>query len=572
MTTRLTFLPERLRKILTRITPERFVGVSGIAVLCAASAAALLPITHDANALALAQWIGGLGLNVLAGVLERTYLELQAQPASDELDRVGAVAQRISEEMRHYPLLRQQIGEFLGETGSLQIAQQVAAGNPAVSGWLLLQIYGEVSRYEEDFAAIHTALAEIKAALAAQGTRLGAPPAPYMAPGTPIQGVFGRSTDISLLTEWLALDSVMAQPIALRGLGGIGKTTLAATLAQQQQIREYFVDGVFWTELGPKPGLRARLEEWGQLLGLDLAAAPDITSCSRRLRETMDARRALLVIDDVWDAAQGTQFLVGGPACRIVITTRELPVANDLATPERVYAVDTLPPADAVALLRALAPGIVEADISKAKELCARLEFLPLAITLAGRYLANEALTAPRQARLITALLSSAEDRLALVQGTPRSGIEDDRPSLRRDSRIERGPPTAVGPGEICHAVVVRRRTVVVDGCNGSRGLGHHGRRDSNNAHASFAARTDREQAGSLPNACLAGRLRSSAAQGVEAVSEAQKRAIRYLIGRARASRDDPAYLGRDDYGSWSGHGRGSPPIGRVRRRNRTRS
>lgn len=57
--------------------------------------------------------------------------------------------------MRHYPLLRQQIGEFLDETGSLQIAQQVAAGNPAVSGWLLLQIYGEVSRYEEDFAAYH---------------------------------------------------------------------------------------------------------------------------------------------------------------------------------------------------------------------------------------------------------------------------------------------------------------------------------------------------------------------------------------------------------------------------------
>jgi hypothetical protein len=431
MTTRLTFLPERLRKILTRITPERFVGVSGIAVLCAASAAALLPITHDANALALAQWLGGLGLNVLASVLERTYLELQAQPSTDELDRVAVMAQRIGEEMRHYPLLRQQIGEFLGDTGSLQIAQEVAAGNPAVSGWLLLQIYGEVSRYEEDFASIHTALAEIKATLAARGTRLGVPAAPFMAPSTPIQGVFGRSADISLLTEWLALDSVMAQPIALRGLGGIGKTTLAATMAQQQQIRKFFVDGVFWTELGPKPGLRARLEEWGQLLGLDLAAAPDVPSCSRRLREAMDARRTLLVIDDVWDAAHGTQFLVGGPACRVVITTRELPVANDLATPERVYSVDTLPPAAAAALLRALAPGIVEADISKAKELCTRLEYLPLAITLAGRYLANEALTAPRQERLITALLSSAEERLALVQGTPRSGIEDERPSLR---------------------------------------------------------------------------------------------------------------------------------------------
>ena len=34
----------------------------------------------------------------------------------------------------------------------------------------------------------------------------------------------------------------------------------------------------------------------------------------------------------------------------------------------------------------------------------------------------------------------------------------------------------------------------------------------------------------------------------METVSEAQKRAIRYLIGRARASRDDPAYLSRDDY------------------------
>jgi hypothetical protein len=425
------FLPERLRSLLLRLTPERFVGASGIAVLCAASAAALLPIQNDPTALIAAQWVGGLGLNVLAGVLERLYLELHAQPLPDEMDRVAALARKLSEAMQHYPALRQEIGRFLGETDALRIAQEVASGNPAVASWLLVQIYSEVMRYQEDFAAIQAALLEIKAALAALEARRH--PVPYTGPSLPIQGVYGREDDLRLLMELLQLEGSASNvaPVALRGLGGVGKTILAAALAQQPLVRQFFTGGILWTELGPKPSLRVRLEEWGRLLALNLAAMPDLEACSRRLHAELETRQALLIVDDVWETADGLHFLVGGPRCRVVVTTRELPVAHDLATPHRMIPVDTITPAAAVALLRALAPEVVDSNSQKAEELCARLEYLPLAITLAGRFLANEALTTPRQHQLIAVLLASAEERLALAQHTPRAGIEDVRPSLR---------------------------------------------------------------------------------------------------------------------------------------------
>jgi hypothetical protein len=73
----------------------------------------------------------------------------------------------------------------------------------------------------------------------------------------------------------------------------------------------------------------------------------------------------------------------------------------------------------------------VSRDEAAARKLCEKLEFLPLAITLAGRYLANEALTSGRQNILVRRLLSRADERLSLPQFESRLGIDDASPSLR---------------------------------------------------------------------------------------------------------------------------------------------
>jgi len=427
-------IQERLRDFLLRLNPDRFVGASGIAVLCAASTAALLPASGETIPFVLAQWIGGLGLNVLASVLQQTYQNLNASSTNDEMERLTDLADALTIEIRQQPALLSEIGAFLADVDAFQIAEEVVKGNPAVHGWLLVQIYSDVMHYQSEFEHIHAALAEIKDAISRLDlSSAGVVSTPFMAPRLPLQGVFGRSTDLDEICRWLMLDDEFTEipPVALRGMGGVGKTTMAIALARLPTIRKYFKHGVLWTELGPKPSLRPHLEGWGRMLDVEMTALPDIHACTHRLREVLHDRSVLLIVDDVWNSADGLHFQVGGPRCRSLFTTRELPVANDMATPARVYQVATISPDAALRLLRALAPVVVAANESQATRLCTKLECLPLAITLAGRYLANEALTERRQQRLIEMLLSSAEERLALPQLERRTGIEDIHPSLR---------------------------------------------------------------------------------------------------------------------------------------------
>jgi hypothetical protein len=251
----------------------------------------------------------------------------------------------------------------------------------------------------------------------------------YQIPPLPPQGVFGREEAINKVAEFLALDDhniVDLPPFALRGMGGIGKTTLAIAFAHKYEAK--FPNGVLWTSLGPKPTPRLLLDTWGRSLGLDLLPERDETACQNRLRQFLHDKQVLIIIDDVWDTIQGGYFLVGGPHCSTLITTRELPIANNLATRERVLRVDVLKPEAALALLQKLAPETSQVDKTICIRLCERLEFLPLAITLAGRMLANEADVPQRMQRLLGELIERRDSRMQLVQVEGRPGLDEENP------------------------------------------------------------------------------------------------------------------------------------------------
>ena len=161
---------------------------------------------------------------------------------------------------------------------------------------------------------------------------------------------------------------------------------------------------------------------------MDLLPERDESACRDRLRAVLYRRRALLIVDDVWEAAHGSYFTVAGPHCRTLITTREPPVAYALATRDRTLRVDVLKPEAALALLRRLAPEAVIADERSAQRLCERLEYLPLALTLAGRLLAVEADVPARMARLLGELIEQRDARLTLLQAEGRLGLTEDEP------------------------------------------------------------------------------------------------------------------------------------------------
>ncbi len=252
----------------------------------------------------------------------------------------------------------------------------------------------------------------------------------FQVPPLPPQGVYGRDDDLQKIAQALAVaeaDTDVA-PIALRGMGGIGKTTLALALAHSPQIQSIFQDGILWTSLGPKPTARLLLDGWGRSLGIDLQPERDESACQQRLRQFLHDKKVLVIVDDVWDIKQGSYFQVGGPRSRTVFTTRELPIASALATRERTLRVEVIKPEFALELLYKLAPETARVDRNIAMRLCERLEFLPLALTLAGRMLANESDVPQRMHRLLGELIERRETRLQLLQAEGRPGLDEENP------------------------------------------------------------------------------------------------------------------------------------------------
>ena len=258
------------------------------------------------------------------------------------------------------------------------------------------------------------------------------PEAPYLAPARPPQDILGRATELLAIRERLVLDNPTVHdvpPLALTGMGGIGKTTLAIMVGRLPGIRERFPDGVLWVQLGPTPTPINLLNDWGRALGVPIAAEPSDAACARRLRSALFDRRVLLIVDDAWDAHHAELFTLAGPQGRCLVTTRDAGVAYAVATPERTLKVAALAPDAALALLRQLAPEAVARREVAARRLCERLAYLPLALTLAGRQLALDAEVPARLERRLAELETDPQARLGLVQAGARPGLAEDQPA-----------------------------------------------------------------------------------------------------------------------------------------------
>jgi hypothetical protein len=173
----------------------------------------------------------------------------------------------------------------------------------------------------------------------------------------------------------------------------VGKTTLASVLAHDPDVAQQFPDGVLWASLGQQPNIARELATWGRLLGIsDLHQASTIEDMSARLRGVLRFQRRLLIVDDAWRAEEIVPFKVGGPGCALLITTRRTETAEAIApTAGDIYTLGVLDKDDALELLRLLAPTVVAENEKVSRDLLKDIEYLPLAIQVAGRLLHAEA-------------------------------------------------------------------------------------------------------------------------------------------------------------------------------------
>ena len=101
----------------------------------------------------------------------------------------------------------------------------------------------------------------------------------------------------------------------------------------------------------------------------------------------------LVVLDNAASVEQARPLLPGSPSCLVVVTSRDSLAGLVARHGARRLALDMLPAADAIGLLRTLIGDRVDAEPDAAAELAAQCARLPLALRVAAELAAAQ----PRQ-------------------------------------------------------------------------------------------------------------------------------------------------------------------------------
>ncbi len=293
-------------------------------------------------------------------------------------------------------------------------------------------------RVSEDVHAIRRDVQIIKDAVTAgQQTAMPIPTCPL-----PADTLFvGRDAFIAMLHASLLAshddDTTTAAPLALtavRGLPGVGKTTLLRVVGTHPTTLAHFRGGVLYAEVGPTPNVVTLLQTWLQAVGEPNPASDNPDELAGMVRSRLQQRNlpTLLIIDDVWDSSMPTAMVLqrcAAPQCRVLASSRSPDTARALADDDPLV-LDVLLPEHALAMLRQHAPQVVRDDEQGAADLARAMGYLPLAIKLAGTLLTRERLRSTTPCATVQA---QWHQRLYAVQGhEPRPGLPDnDKTSLQ---------------------------------------------------------------------------------------------------------------------------------------------
>jgi len=272
-----------------------------------------------------------------------------------------------------------------GGAGQTAIGQGIAQAGPG--GTAIVNYYHPAPPADgrPALAEAHRKLAELPldgipaVATLPPGSRLPYPPNPHFV---------GREPELMELARLLkdGQTAAIGQVAAATGLGGIGKSQLAAEFAHR--YGHYFAGGVFWLSLAEAANAPAEVAACGRRDGLNLAPDFDRLDLPDQVALVQAAWREplprLLIFDNCEDEAllAGWRPVTGGS--RVLLTSRRANWEPALGVKELPLGV--LPRPQSIELLRKFRPNLGADDVGPiAKE----LGDLPLALHLAGSFLAR---------------------------------------------------------------------------------------------------------------------------------------------------------------------------------------
>jgi len=204
------------------------------------------------------------------------------------------------------------------------------------------------------------------------GSRISLPPNPLFV---------GRAEELRRLAVALKAGGTVAlgQVVASTGLGGLGKTQLAAEFVHR--YGRFFAGGVFWLSFASADEIPLQVAACAEP---GLAGRP-LEERVRRVKDAwLSAVPRLLVFDNCEEEALLDAWRPPSGGCRVLVTSRRphwSPTLGVTALP-----LDLLPRTDSIELLRRYRPDLAP-DHPGLDAIAAELGDLPLALHLAGSYL-----------------------------------------------------------------------------------------------------------------------------------------------------------------------------------------
>lgn len=210
--------------------------------------------------------------------------------------------------------------------------------------------------------------------------------APFQARPQPVTFV-GRGFEIDSIKQGLALGGHVC---LIRGLGGVGKTTLATHLAYE--LRETFPDGVLWADFGDEQPTEDQilrtLGNFAEAYGRDVREAEEIEARSQIVRNLFANKRVLIILDNVYGSETARPFLPPTTGhSSVIITTRNKKM---MANQPLVFDLEPFDAGEGMVLLQALVgESRVQAEAETAGKIVEFVAGLPLALRIVGTALAE---------------------------------------------------------------------------------------------------------------------------------------------------------------------------------------
>jgi len=199
----------------------------------------------------------------------------------------------------------------------------------------------------------------------------------------PVGDFTGRTTEIEALVSRLSQGGRIA---AIIGMGGIGKTELALVVADR--LREQYGDAALMFELQPDGTPLTPEAVLGAVIHAfhPEARLPEVlTEVQGLYRATLAKKRGLLLLDNAVGPEQVQPLLPAPEGWAVILTSR----SRFMLPNGKLYPLDLLPLAEAVALLRGILSDsgrdeLAEVDLAPLAKRCGRL---PLALRVAASFL-----------------------------------------------------------------------------------------------------------------------------------------------------------------------------------------